>query len=185
MITRPLVDILLGSPETPSTAFAAQLEVITATRKVHNKHVHDRAVSLRKSLPDGSTTALSICWAQEHGASIWLTALPLTAYGFHLTRREFSDALCLRCGWTPANLPSFCSCGRNFTIEQALSCMRRGYISVRHNEVRDLLAELLPETCPNVTTEQELQPLTVPSQSSTTNIRLCSPRHPGKWVMGW
>ena len=174
MITRPLVDILLGSPATPSTAFAAQLEVITATRKAHNKHVHDRAVSLRESLPDGSTTALSMRWAQEHGASTWLTALPLTAHGFNLTRREFLDALCLRYGWTPANLPSLCSCGRNFTVEHALSCMRGGYISLRHNEVRDLLAELLSETCHNVTTEPELQPLTVASQSSATNTSDCA-----------
>ena len=174
MITRPLVDILLGSPATPSTAFAAQLEVITATRKAHNKHVHDRAVSLRESLPDGSTTALSMRWAQEHGASTWLTALPLTAHGFNLTRREFLDALCLRYGWTPANLPSLCSCGRNFTVEHALSCMRGGYISLRHNEVRDLLAELLSETCHNVATEPELQPLTVASQSSATNTSDCA-----------
>ena len=44
-------------------------------------------------------------------------------------------------------------------MDHALSCSRGGYPSLRHNELRDLMAQLLSETCPNVSTEPELQPL--------------------------
>ena len=44
-------------------------------------------------------------------------------------------------------------------MDHALSCSRGGYPSLRHNELRDLTAQLLGETCPNVSTELELQPL--------------------------
>ena len=33
---------------------------------------------------------VSMRWADQPGASTWLTALPLTSHGFDLTRREFS-----------------------------------------------------------------------------------------------
>ena len=44
-------------------------------------------------------------------------------------------------------------------MDHALSCSQSGYPSLRHNELRDLTAQLLSETCPNVSTKLELQPL--------------------------
>ena len=44
-------------------------------------------------------------------------------------------------------------------LEHALSCPGGGFPSFRHNEIRDLLADLLTEVCPNVCTEPRLQPL--------------------------
>ena len=49
--------------------------------------------------------------AQEKGASIWLTALPPKDHGFTLHRATFHDAMALRYGWPPSNLPSKCDCG--------------------------------------------------------------------------
>ena len=43
--------------------------------------------------------------AQEKGSSSWLSALPLEQYGLTLHKGAFRDALALRYGWTPANLP--------------------------------------------------------------------------------
>ena len=112
---------------------------------------------LRQDLPPQAQLAMSL--AQEQGASSWLTALPLASHGFCLSKGEFRDALCLRYGWTPDGLPSHCPDGNAFTVEHALSCPRGGYIALRHNEIRDVLAELMQETCCNVATEPELQPL--------------------------
>ena len=70
-----------------------------------------------------------------------------------------THALCLRYGWTPDGLPSHCPDGNAFTVEHALSCPRGGYIALRHNEIRDVLAEHMQETCCNVATEPKLQPL--------------------------
>ena len=50
-------------------------------------------------------------------------------------------------------------CGKQFTVDHALSCPCGGLPSLRHNEIRDVTADLLNEVCHNVSTEPELQPL--------------------------
>ena len=52
-----------------------------------------------------------------------------------------------------------CVCGKHLTIEHALSCPCGGFPSIRHNELRDLTAQFLTETCRNVGIEPTLQPL--------------------------
>ena len=71
----------------------------------------------------------------------------------------FRDALCLRYGWRPPHLPSNCVCGKQYTIEHALSCACGGLPSIRHNELWDITAQLLTETCHGVGIEPPLQPL--------------------------
>lgn len=88
--------------------------------------------------------------AQSDGASIWLSSLPLKRDGFNLTKREFYDAVRLRYGWTPKNIPNECVCGGNFTIDHALSCKLGGFITLRHNELREIMADLLSTVCKDV-----------------------------------
>ena len=59
----------------------------------------------------------------------------------------------------PTLFASTCVCGKNFSIEHALSCTRGGLPSIRHNELRDITAQFLTEICHNVGTEPTLQPL--------------------------
>ena len=98
--------------------------------------------------------------AREKGASAWLTCRPLKKYGFALSKQEFRDGLCLRNGWTPARIPSHCSCGQEADVTHLLSCPSGGYPSIRHNDIRDTTAALLNTVCHNVSTEPMLQPLT-------------------------
>ena len=77
------------------------------------------------------------------GASYWLTAIPLKDMNFDLSKREFRDALRLRCDWPIPDSPSVCVCGCSFTV----ICQRGGLIIQRHNETRDLGAELLDMVC--------------------------------------
>ena len=51
-------------------------------------------------------------------------------------------------------------CGKKFTIEHALNCPRGGFPSIRHNEVRDITADLLTEVCHGVGREPNLQSVT-------------------------
>ena len=81
----------------------------------------------------------------EVGASSWLSALPIKDQGFYLDKQTFWDALFIRYGIQLPRLPPKCVCGIQFTTEHALSCPKGGFISMRHNEVRDLTAELLHE----------------------------------------
>ena len=45
-------------------------------------------------------------------------------------------------------------------MEHALSCPKGGFPSIRHNEIRDLTANLLTEVCSDVCIEPDLQPIT-------------------------
>ena len=98
--------------------------------------------------------------AQEKGASSWLTSLPIAEFGFTLHKGGFHDALALRYNWQPLQAPSSCECGAKFSVEHALSCPKGGFPSIRHNEIRDLTANLLTEVCSDVCIEPELQPIT-------------------------
>ena len=101
----------------------------------------------------------SVMLAQEKGASNWLSCLPLKLHNFVLHKTVFRDAIALRYHWLPSACPTSCACGHSFTIEHALSCPKGGFPSLRHNEVRDLTANLLSKVCNNVVTEPHLQPL--------------------------
>ena len=103
---------------------------------------------------------LAMDLAQEKGASSWLTALPLEEHCFTLHKSAFRDAMALRYGWVPSQIPSSCVCGQSFTVQHALSCPKGGFPSIRHNELRDLTASLLKKTCHGVATEPSLQPIT-------------------------
>ena len=100
--------------------------------------------------------------AREKGASTWLTVLD---HGFTLHKLAFHDAMALWYGWTPPKLPYKCDCGNGMTVEHALSCAKGGFPTIRHNEIRDLTANLLTEVCNDVRIEPDLQPV-MPQQLS-------------------
>ena len=96
----------------------------------------------------------------EKGSSNWLSALPLAEHGFALHKSAFCDALCLRYGWLPSNMPLQCTCGKKFSVGHAFSRSHGGFPSICHNELRDITAELMSKVCHNVGTEPPLQPIT-------------------------
>ena len=101
---------------------------------------------------------IEIC--QEPGASNWLTALPLREAGFSLNKQKFRDALAIRYNISIKGLPETCACGSEFTCDHAMICKKGGFISLRHNNLRDITYELLSEVCKGVENEPVLQPLT-------------------------
>ena len=78
-------------------------------------------------------------------------------HGFSLHKTAFHDGVTLRYGWDPAGLPQHCSCGTRFAIEHSFSCPKGGFPTIRHNEIRDLTANLLTEVCHEVQVEPGLQ----------------------------
>ena len=95
----------------------------------------------------------------ERGASNWLSALPIKEAGFSLNKQEFRDAIFLRYGLSISGLPEHCECGQPFSSDHAMICKKGGFVSLRHNEVRDITAEMLNEVCYDVKSEPELIPL--------------------------
>ena len=91
--------------------------------------------------------------------SSWLCALPIQEHGFALHKSAFKDALALWYGSSPIDLPTSCSCGKGLSVEHALSCLRGVVPTLRHNEIIDLTAVLLTETCSNMQVEPPLEDL--------------------------
>ena len=96
---------------------------------------------------------------KEKGVGSWLTVLPLKDQGFCLNKQEFRDAIGLRYGWKIPNTPLFCGCGAKNDVDHTLICAKGGYVSMRHNALRDLNAELQQEVCRDVVIEPRLLPL--------------------------
>ena len=124
----------------------------------------------------------------EVGAASWLNAIPLKRYGFHLEKQAFRDALYLRYGIPLPRLPQKCVCGAPYNEVHGLNCQRGGFVVIRHNEVRDLTAELLSEVCHDVATEPGLTPLSGEEFDSNTtsqeNESRCDVAARGFWTRG-
>ena len=106
-----------------------------------------------------SNKAARIELLSAKGSSSWLTTLPLKEHGFWLSKRDFRDALALRYEWTLPNTPLSCVCGLDFSPDHAMICPFGGFPTIRHNELRDIVGNLLSEVCSNVAIEPLLQPL--------------------------
>ena len=91
--------------------------------------------------------------ASMKGSSNWLNSLPLKNEGYNLNKREFFDALSIRYRWTPKRLPTNYARGKKFNIYHALTCMEGGFIHRRHDEVRNIFAEMLQQVCNDVAVE--------------------------------
>ena len=76
-----------------------------------------------------------------------------------LNKQEFWDLVNIRYGWPLSRTPRMCICGSNFNIEHALTCKKGGFITLRHNSLRNITASLLKEVCRNIRTEPALQKL--------------------------
>ena len=129
-----------------------------------------------------------ISLTSEKGTSNWLTCRPLKRHGFALTKGESRDGICLRYNWLPPRLPSHCSCGASFTTSHALPCSIGGFPSIRHNEVRDITANLLNKVPHNVAVEPHLQPVTGEQfHYRTANVgeQARLDVYSSKWYLGW
>ena len=80
----------------------------------------------------------------KKGASSWLATLPIAEHDFALHKSTFREALRLRYGWKPPNLPSHCIVSK-FMVEHSLICSHGGFPSIRPNELRDITTKFLTE----------------------------------------
>ena len=107
----------------------------------------------------------------EKGASLWLTILPNKDEGFQLDKQTFWDLIRIRYGYQLTRLPEKCACGAHFDLQHSLSCKKGGFVSLRHNMIRDVTAKLLDEVCHDVRVEPQLLPVTGESFKEATANR--------------
>ena len=107
---------------------------------------------------------------EEKGVSSWISTLPLASEGYIMNKQLFWDLIRIRYGWELKRLPEKCACGSNFNLQHALSCKKGGFISIRHNQIRNITASLLKETSKDVRVEPILQQLTGENFNSRSAI---------------
>jgi len=91
--------------------------------------------------------------SRDKGAGNWLAAIPLQRQGFNITKVEFRDGLRMRYNLPLEDIPRFCVCGKPFNMEHALTCKKGGFVSQRHNNIKDMFTVLLNKCCTNVKDE--------------------------------
>ena len=79
----------------------------------------------------------------ENGASIWLTVIPIKRNGFFLEKQAFWDAIRIRYNILLERLPTIRVRGDSFNLQHALFCPNGGLVITRHNELRNLTAEIV------------------------------------------
>ena len=77
-------------------------------------------------------------------------------FNYVLNKQQFWDSIRLRYGWVIPGLPASCLCGESFNVQHAMSCKKGGFVTLRHNEVRDVTATLLSEVCKDVELDPSL-----------------------------
>ena len=129
-VTSTLCDhILSQDPDYNYEIIAMQLEAKAQISREAKERVSSEFNEVYENMPASLRRAIDL--ATEKGSSTWLTALPVTEHGFTLHKSAFHDALALRYGWSPSEMPSKCACGNNFSVEHALSCAKGGHIVSR------------------------------------------------------
>ena len=168
-ITSPLTEAILGQdPDYSYDIMSRQLICKQDVHALNRQKSEDAASNIKEIL--SPTLKLAMDLASEKGASNWLTTLPIEEFGFALHKGAFHDALALWYNWHPSRTPMNCACGKKFTVEHAFSCPKGGFPTLRHNEIRDLTANLLTEVCHDVCVEPHLQPLSGEVLSGSSSI---------------
>ena len=100
---------------------------------------------------------------RERGASSWLTTIPISEKRYDLTKQFFWDLIRIRYGWTLTRLPSnypIVNVAINLMSRMPFLAKRKGFISLRHNHIRNITSILLKEVCKDARVEPQLQQLT-------------------------
>ena len=98
-----------------------------------------------------------------------------------------SGAIRIRYNVPLERLPTLCVWGGSFNLQHALSCSKGGLVITRHNELRNLTAEILGEVCKNVVIEPLLTPLMgkeFPKSSNTSKQAREDVSAGGLWING-
>ena len=73
-----------------------------------------------------------------------------------MSKSDFWDAVRLRYGLPLKRLPSHCGCSKPYNVQHVISSKKSGFVTLRHNELRDNIAEMVEEV---ISDEPALQPL--------------------------
>ena len=140
VITGHLVAALRGQVEFRTADHSACLwEGRTAVRR----RGQIRAEEALTAALEGGLLLHARCLRQATKTGAWITVQPSTVNGTELGAQEWRDALFLRYGLEPQDLPTYCDGFQaRFSISHALDCKKGALVTARHNELHDRVADL-------------------------------------------
>ena len=156
-VTNPLVRRIVDQEHQPLDA-SEILTLQLSTRKQKDDCLSERLEQVKNSLPTKAKWAVKL--ATEKGSSNWLTVIPLKKLDYNLNKKEFRDAINSRYDWEITDTPMICAFGVQFSVDHAMVCQRSGFVIQRHNELRDLEAQILRMVCNDVEVEPVLREVT-------------------------
>ena len=146
------------SQEPPNNINKEAIKKIKAKIKRDKMELYQQHLNaIKDSLPEDKIKLIEI--SCEKGASLWLSTLPIKEEGFQIDKQSFWDLIKIRYGHQLTRLPNGCACGSKVDLEHSLSCKKGGFVTVRHNTIRDLTAKMLTEVCKDVSVEPHLHPI--------------------------
>ena len=160
-LTAPLLALILAQDRKLNAKRMRKVQdAIRQTQKARKEAFLDgRVRDIEGKAPD--ELKIAIKQACEKGASSWVTARPRYSHPWTVLHKgEFRDAIYLRYGWEPPNLPETCGCGAAFNVAHAMQCMLGGFRGLMHNEVNYVFYDTAKQAgFKDVVMEPELQPL--------------------------
>ena len=121
VLSEPLMDLVLRQ-QSDFDPIALRGEVATL-RTGLDGDLERANIAKFDLLFDAAPSTLKVCLkvAREKGASSWVTAVPTHDHETVLNKGDFVDAVYIRYGWTPVNLPTTCVCGKPFDVQHTRS----------------------------------------------------------------
>ena len=108
-ICSPIVEqIMAGNSEYTYKCESSQMLKKSEIKSERVNREKERLQHLQAAVSPEDRKVLEL--AGENEVSSWHTAFPIALFGFVLHKRAFTDALALRYGWQPNNLPTHCAC---------------------------------------------------------------------------
>jgi hypothetical protein len=183
LLSATLVDHLINQKQYLALNPEQQSKIKSCILGKREKKYKNLSIDIASGLPSDKQRAMLA--AQEKGASFLVTTLPIKKYGFALSKTEFRDQLLMRYRWPIPDLPVTCACGASFNMDHSQICHLGGFINMRHDELRDLLATEMKKIVRDVETEPRLAPLTgetlYPRSAITTDDARSDIRARGFW----
>ena len=161
-LTGPLVKLILCQSDEEIDMAQVEFKAREVRSNIAKENAEHHSETLKELLTRITCPKLKRCLelAGEGGASSWLTATPYPHHGFELNQQEFVDSVSLRYGFEVKDLNRTCVCGKTNNPDHALSCSTGGYTILRHDNIRDLMAEICSYAgLKGVETEKVLQPV--------------------------
>ena len=156
-ITNGLTDLIFNQDDDVQNLDKVQSKQTRNKLKTEKEKILKTKVDLLKEqLSDTQKRAIEA--AEEKAASAWLTSLPIKSLGYALNKQECRDAIALKYGWTMKDIPNFCACGKENSVDHTLICKKDGCVSLHHNSLRDTEAMIMKGVYKDVQTEPVLLP---------------------------